>query len=149
MTFTPNPSEFNTRFSPEKLGDDWEIVLLPIIASVAMGQGAAIYYVGNGTTTIVTDSTANFAGILLEEILATDADFATSMKMKRVAVPKSQNAQCKFTVGAGTFTTADVGKSVEFNDSVSLAVDTAGTQARITNYLTETRGVCVFNIAIS
>ena len=145
---TPNPSEFNTNFRPLYKGGRWTVKLLPMIASVAMEQGAAVYAVGDGTHTLVTNSTTNFRGILLETIATTDSDYATAGKLKRVAVCLSPEAEAEFAVGAGTFTQADEGKSVVFNDSVGLAVDTAGIQARITKYLNASRGVCTFNLDI-
>lgn len=136
-------------FLPTRRDEDWELRDLPMIASVAMQQGVAVYYVGDGTVTIVTASTANFAGILAEEIATTDDDYATSLKKKQVWIPKSFASEAEFSVGAGTFTTADVGKSVKFNDEKGLAVDTAGVQARISGYASSTRGRCTFNVAIS
>ena len=132
-----------TNFLPNDL--NWKLVKLPMIASVAIAEGAAVYYVGDGTVTKVTNATTNFAGIMAEPIVATDSDYATSGKLKGVYVPLNAAAEAKFTVGAGTFTTADIGKSVKFNDEISLAVDTAGIQARITGYTDSTRGICVFN----
>ena len=139
----------NIYFNPIFKTGRWSLKRVQMIASVAMQAGTAIYAVGDGTHTKVTNATANFKGILMEDILSTDADYATSLKLKYVAVPLSPEAQAEFAVGAGTFTSADVGKSVKFNDELGLAVDTAGTQASITRYLSSTRGVCKFNLAIS
>lgn len=116
--------------------------------SVAMEMGAAIYTDKAGEATIYTGTETNFIGILAEAIASTDADYATSQKLKSVFVPLSPQATAEFTVGSGTFTTADVGKSVAFFDSKSLAVDTAGDEARITKYLSSTRGECVFKLLI-
>jgi hypothetical protein len=138
-----------TNFFPIRTHDAWEMQELPMIASVAIASGSAVYWVGDGTVTKVTNATGNFAGILVDPIAATDADYATSRKKKNVLVPKNISAEAEFTVGAGTFTTADEGDTVKFNDETGLAVDTAGTQARITKYLSSTRGRCVFNLAIS
>ena len=135
----------NTYFKPLFKVGRWRLTKVAMIASVAIQAGQAIYAVGDGTHTVVTNATTNFKGILMEDIVATDADYAVSMKMKYAAVPEAPNAQAEFAVGAGTFTLADVGKSVKFNDSLGLAVDTAGIQARIVKYLTATRGVCEFN----
>ena len=136
-------------FLPKNVDRDWVLKQVPMIASVAISEGACIYCVGDGTHTKVTNATANFKGIMAQTIAATDADYATSLKLKGVWVPVSVGAEAEFAVGAGTFTTADVGKSVKFNDELGLAVDTAGTQARITEYTSSTRGVCTFNLAIS
>lgn len=139
----------NLYFKPLFKTGRWLLKRVPMIASVAIQAGQAIYAVGDGTHTVVTNATANFKGIMMEDIVAADADYATSMKLKYVAVPLSPAAEAEFAVGAGTFTLADVGKSVKFNDSLGLAVDTAGTQASIQKYLSSTRGVCKFNLAIS
>lgn len=146
---TPDNTTLNLYFNPLFKTGRWEARLVPMIASVPMPAGAAIYAVKDGTHTIVTSVADSFKGILLEKIAAADADYATSKKMKLVAVPLESSAEAEFYVGSGTFTSADVGKSVAFVDSTGLAVDTAGTHARITKYLKSTRGVCIFNQAIT
>ncbi len=138
-------ANITTYFLPIGGHRDWKLKKLPMIASVVLAEGGAVYSVGDGTYTKVTDSTTDFAGVMAESVAATDADYATSLKRKAVWVPRNKDAQASFAVGAGTFTTADVGKSVKFNDYVGLAVDTAGIQARITRFITSTRGVCIFN----
>lgn len=139
----------NSYFVPIQAPRHWVLKQLPMIASVAISSGAAVYAVGDGTHTKATNATANFAGILAEDIAATDADYATSGKLKGVYVPVSDAARAEFAVGAGTFTKADEGKSVKFNNELGLAVDTAGTQARINEYISSSRGICEFNRAIS
>ena len=114
-----------------------------------MDAGSGLYTDQAGENTVVTGSTNNFVGILLETIASTDSDYATARKMKLCAVPVTNGAEAEFKVGAGTFTTADEGKSVVFHsDGKSLAVDTAGSQARITKYLSSTRGRCIFDQSI-
>lgn len=140
---------FNTTTNFNPIKHLWKQKNLPMIASVAIEEGSAVYWVGDGTVTKSTNATGNFAGLLAEPIAATDADYATSRKRKAVHVPKFNDSEAEFTVGAGTFTTADEGKSVKFNDEKSLAVDTAGTQARIIKYISSTKGTCTFNHAIS
>jgi len=135
----------NLYFNPLFKTGRWRLTRVPMIASVAILAGQSLYAVEDGTHTVTTNSTANFKGILMEAIAATDADYAVSMKLKFVAVPATNDAEAEFAVGAGTFTLADVGKSVVFSTSLGLAVDTSGIQARITRYLTATRGVCQFN----
>lgn len=139
-----------TNFLPIKgVKNGWRLKQLPMIASVAIAEGAGVYAVGDGTHTKVTNATGNFMGIMAEPIVAADSDYATSLKLKGVWCPVNEFAEAEFTVGAGTFTTADVGKKVKFNDEISLAVDTAGTQADITGYISSTRGKCRFNLAFS
>jgi hypothetical protein len=143
-----SPSFSNSRFVPRNIGE-WGTKKLQMIASVAIGSGSAVYRVLNGTHTKATSSTSNFAGILIQDIAATDSDYATSLKLKDVYVPLTPRAEVEFTVGAGTFTTADVGKSVALTNETSVAVDTAGTQFVITGYISATRGIGYFNDAIA
>lgn len=144
----PNDT-LNLYFNPIQKCGAWKIVKLPIVASVAMVAGAAVSNNQDGTHVLCSATTQNFAGILLEDIVAGDSDYATSRKLKSVAVPLRHDSEAEFKVGAGTFTgAADEGKAVKFNDSKGLAVDTAGTDgaahAVITKYLSATRGRCRF-----
>jgi len=132
----------------------WDFRKIPMKASTAMAQGDAIGIEISGNdvtgnhTLMGTENAAgaDFKGILQEDILAADDDYATAGKLKLVAVPMNkEQSLAEFLVGAGTFTAADVGRTVEFHsDSKSLAVDTAGKGARIEKYLSATRGVCSF-----
>jgi hypothetical protein len=131
----------------------WERVLKPFKASTAipLGYAVGIEISGNTTTGNLTlmgvenAAGADFVGIMDEAIAATDTDYATAGKMKYVLIPSDRQALAEFKVGAGTFTNADVGKTVEFHsDSASLAVDTAGKGARIEGYISSTRGICSF-----
>ncbi len=143
-----NNETLNLYFNPLWKRGAWKLTKLPIIASVEMLAGGAIYAVQDGTHTVCTASTQNFAGIIMEKIASTDSDYATSAKLKVVAVPLRRDAECEFAVGAGTLTQADEGKAVKFNDYLGLAVDTAGADgaahAVITKYLSSTRGRCRF-----
>ena len=132
----------------------WEFRALPMVASVAMPNGAAIgIQITSNTTTgyntlMGTENAAgaDFQGILMETISSSDADYATEGKLKLVAVPvNTTQSKAYFKVGSGTFTAADVNKTVEFySDSLSLAVDTAGKGARITDYISSSQGKCTF-----
>ena len=123
----------------------WRLRQLQMIASVEIAEGACIFKVGNGTHDKVTNATENFAGIMNQPITAADSDFATSKKLKGVWVPVDQDSEAEFTSGAGIFTNDDVGKNVKFNDEISVAVDTAGTQIEIKAFISSTRGRCSFN----
>lgn len=141
----------NTNFRPLFKDGAWEIVKLPMAETVVMQAGSAVRTDLAGEVTIM-DAAAetNFLGILLEDIRAADTDYDTARKRKSVAVPLRQSAECEFTVGAGTFTTADEGKTVAVHtNGRSVAVDTAGTQIRILRFLSATRGVCSFATAFS
>lgn len=145
---TPNNT---TNFYPAD--DKWELREFPFKASTAAVDGCAIgiEISGNTTTGNVTKmgvenaAGADFVWILAEPIVATDADYATAGKLKKVRVPLSIDSASFFSVWAGTFTAADVFKTVEIHsDSKSLAVDTAGKGARITKHISSSRGECKF-----
>ena len=141
----------NTNFLPAD--ENWKMEQKQIKVSTAMVEGAAlgIDIVSNTTTgdldlmPVENASGGDFVGILAEPVASTDSDYATSGKTKAVWVPRSQSAKAWFTVGEGTFTSADVGKTVQFGStSIDLDVDTAGKGARITDYISSTRGKCQF-----
>ena len=147
---TPNKT---SNFYPAD--EKWEMIMLPFAASVAMEEGTAVSpqivtndVTGNLTKMGVENATgSDFFGIIAEPIVSTDTDYATAGKLKGVWVPQSLYATAFFTVGAGTFTSADVFKTVELHsDSKSLAVDTKGKGARIVEFISSTRGKCVFSL---
>lgn len=146
---TPNKTQY---FWPVSV-QDWELKLMPFKASQALSDGGAVgVEISSNTTTgnltvmgVENASGADFVGILAEPIATTDADYATAGKLKAVWIPKSIHSEAYFTVGAGTFTAADVFKTVEITSgSLGLSVDTAGKGARIWSYISATRGTCKF-----
>lgn len=150
-TVALNTPNVTSNFYPAD--DNWTLEYLPFKASTAIPQGSAVgIEISSNTTTgnltlmgVENASGADFVGILAEPIVSTDSDYATAGKRKGVYVPTSIYSKAYFTVGAGTFTAADVWKTVEFHsDSKSLAVDTAGKGARIVGYISSTRGICTF-----
>jgi len=148
-----NVPNVTTNFLP--CDKNWTLKQLPMKASLAMVTGVAITAETNGAAvtgyyrTQVAVENLNgddTMGILAEPIATTDADYATAGKLKYVYLPTTPEAECLFTVGAGTFTTDDVGATVELHsDFKSLAVDTLGKGATITEYISPTRGKCKFN----
>lgn len=135
--------------------DQWILTQLPFAASVAIEEGSAVAVqivtnnvTGNYTKSGVENANGNdIVGIMAEPIVSTDSDYATAGKLKGVFIPRTNTAKSFFSVGAGTFTAADVGKTVEIHsDSKSLAVDTAGKGARIVKYISSSRGQCQFSM---
>ena len=134
---------------------EWVLRDFPILESVAIEEGTAIsaQIVTNDVTgkyTKMGTENANgsdFIGILAEATRSTDEDYATAFKQKKVWVRKSVDSRAYFTVGAWTFTKADVARTVEIHsDSKSLAVDTKGKGARITEFRSATEWLCAFNL---
>lgn len=136
--------------------DQWTLVQFPFKESVAIAQGTLVgaEIASNNVTGKLSKLTGTenvngggIIGILAEEIASTDDDYATAFKLKGVWVPNTPYALAFFLVGAGTFTTADVFKTVEIHsDKKSLAVDTLGKGARIMSYISSTRGTCRFSL---
>lgn len=135
--------------------ENWILMPIPFKASQALLQGGlvGVEIVGNTTTGNATVmgaenvNGADFIGILAETIATTDTDYATAGKLKGVWVPMNQYARAFFTVGAGTFTAVDVFKTVEITSgALGLSVDTPGKGARITQYISATRGECQFSM---
>ena len=147
---TPNKTQY---FYPAD--DQWVLKQLPMKASTALAEGAVIgIEISANTTTgyytlFATENASwgDFKGIMAEPVAATDADYATAGKLKAVRVPKNIYAEAYFAVGAGTFTAVDVGKTVEITSgSLGLSVDTAGKGARITKYISSSKGKCIFSL---
>jgi hypothetical protein len=135
--------------------DQWEMMKLPFKASTEIAEGAALgieidsnNVTGNITLMGVENAAgADFVGIMAEPIVSTDDDYATAGKLKGVRVPKTIYAKAFFAVGAGTFTKADLFKTVQINaNSLGLDVDTAGKWARIVEYISSTKGKCIFSL---
>jgi len=133
--------------------EGWHMETVPFKASTAIAQGAAVGIeidtnnVTGNLTLMGTENAAgaDFAGIMITPVAATDDDYATAGKLKQVWIPDSIYSTAKFAVGTGTFTLSDVYKTVEFHsDSLGLAVDTAGKGARIVGFESATRGLCTF-----
>lgn len=154
---TINTPNVTSNFEPIGRGTKWEILALPIVASVAMVPGTLLSVevsgsspTGNLKKAAATNANGqNIRGILIDTISTTDSDYATAGKLKNVAVPMTGYAEAFFTVGAGTFTAADVGRVCNIHtDSISLAVDTNGLGAVITGYISATRGTCNFSVPV-
>jgi len=135
--------------------DNWELKQFPFVASTEIDDGTVVapQISSNDVTGYLTKmgaenaNGADFIGILAEPIRATDVDYAVAWKEKGVWVPKTKEALAYFKVGAGTFTKADVFRTVEIHtDAKSLAVDTAGKGARIVEYIDGTHGICKFSL---
>jgi len=133
----------------------WVLEQHPFAASTAIKDGYAvgIEISGNNVTGYLTlmgvenASGADFFGIMAEPIAATDTDYATAGKLKNVWVPTTPLAKAKFKVSAGTFTAADVYKTVQIGaSSDGLDVDTAGKGARIVQHISSTEGICTFSL---
>jgi len=115
-------------------------------ASTEIEEGSAIYPANNGTGTyIIADGTAGQEiGIIRQTIKSTDINPPyDEVKEVPMEVPLDIFAELEFAVGAGTFTAADVGKTVDLHtDGKSIAVDTdTKKQFLITGYISATRGL--------
>ena len=148
----PTPVYANLlNFSPYQGNWTFRPMLTKASTAIAMGTAVGIEISSNTTTGYITAmgaenaSGADFRGIMWETVASTDADYASTTKMKSVAIPLDAAAIAQFKVISGTLTTADIGKTVEFASSgTGLAVDTAGKGARIEGAGDGTYGLCSF-----
>lgn len=133
----------------------WELRSIAVAASFALADGGLLSAEVSGSATTgnaiasaaTTANGQNVIGILSERIATTDTDYATAGKRKLVWVPVTKRAQARFKVGAGTLTAADVNRVVSIHsDSLSLAVDTNGLGAIITEYIDANYGLCTFDV---
>ncbi len=135
---------------------EWLLKQMPMKASVVIADGSAVMtevtasnptgYVTAATTTFANGQ--NFAGILAEPIASTDADYATAGKMKSVWVPKTPGvSRCYFTVGSGTHSAAQQGRTCALASATGVAVATNGNQFIISpngGFISTTRGIGTF-----
>lgn len=145
----------NTGFRP--VDGEWELFDAPVKESTAYaGQIAMRWEISSNTTTgkLVAGSTnsgvnsvgADFFGILVAPVRSTDPDYATAFKKKSFFIPRWPRSRAVATIGAGTFTTADVGKTVAIHsDAASIACDTAGLGCRIVEYIDSTTALVEFS----
>jgi hypothetical protein len=63
-----------------------KIVSLPFTASVALAAGTLLEWT-SGYLAAADDNDTDIAGVLVEPIAATDSDYATTGKMKKVRIP--------------------------------------------------------------
>lgn len=143
--------------------DNWEMKLMPMKASTAFAEGAAIgvevssnVTTGNLTLMPATGATGgHFMGIMAEPVVAADSDYATAGKLKAIRIPKTNKARAYFAVWAGTLAATDVFSTVSFHsDSLGLACDTLGLWAKITEMLVAGaagtgKGICEFSCPIT
>lgn len=150
-TFTPKPN-VTTNFVPAR--GNWYQKELRLAESTAMAEGAVLVPDGSGqwtnAATTTTVASIQNAAILCSPITSGDADYATDGKTRLCWLPEDGTAEFYFTVGSGTFTSADVGNTCDFAASTTVAVDTATYDPiTITDYISSTRGIGKFTRAVS
>ena len=117
MAFKPASGQFKT-------------VWLPMTASTAVARGSLMTFSG-GKLVAAGAATASLAivGILDKTIAATDADYATDLRLVPVLVPTERHAVCEADVTSG-LVAADVGLEVDLTSATHIdrsasAVDVA------------------------
>jgi len=114
----------------------WEIATNDVTGKLVAGS----------TNSGVNSTGADFFGILVAPIRSTDTDYATAFKKKTFYVPVGTRSRAYATIGTGTFTPADVGKTVAIHsDAASIAIDTKGLGCRVVAYVDSTTAVVEFS----
>ena len=122
-----------------------EIIEVLFSASVAAEEGSLVYPNPSaaGQFTKADATAGNAFGVIRQTIASTDSDYA-STKLVKVEVPRENNVEWYFTVGAGTFTQADEWKLCDLNSEKDVAVDTQSKLViYISKYISSTRGKCI------
>lgn len=88
---------------------------------------------------------ADFFGILVAPIRATDPDYATAFKKKQFYVPRGPRSRATAVVGAGTFTADDVGRTVTIHTDAASITMTKGLGCRIVGFVNSTTAVVEFS----
>jgi len=81
-------------------------------ASVAFANGGLVYWNGSGEVIPADATSGDHAGTILRDVLATDADYATSLAKVPVDVPTTEDI-FEADVSTGTLTTAMVGNAYD------------------------------------
>ena len=143
-----NQANSLTGFLPYKGKLSGETRLFSMKASIAILDGTALMVevstsnpTGYYTTATTTQANGqNINAILAEPIATTDSDYATAGKLK-YAYEVTPTQTWYFTVGSGTFTAADVGRTCALaSGGRTVAVDTNGNEFIIDGYINSTTG---------
>lgn len=81
-------------------------------ASVAFANGGLVYWNGTGELIPADATSGQHAGIILRDVLSTDADYATALAKVPVDVPTTEDI-FEVDVETGTLTTAMVGNQYD------------------------------------
>lgn len=99
---------------------------------------------GAGTLTKTTSSTTRVIGLIQRNVLATDADYASTNEVPVLVGDEDAEFLCD--VSTGTAATTDIGEFIDFDDENSVDVDayTKG-QLLVTRVISATQVVVKFN----
>lgn len=116
----------------------------PKKASVAFAIGDLVYADGSGAIQPADSTSGNHIGVILKEVLATDADYAlNTMVPIDVADP---NDEFIVDVGTGTLTTAMIGTYRDLTDADSINVSAQSKNVvLITGFVSATKAVVKIN----
>jgi hypothetical protein len=81
-------------------------------ASVAFANGGLVYWNGSGEIIPADATSGQHAGIIIREVVSTDADYATALAKVPVDVPTTEDI-FEVDVETGTLTTAMVGNQYD------------------------------------
>lgn len=81
-------------------------------ASVAFANGGLVYWNGTGEIIPADATSGQHCGVILRDVLSTDADYATSLAKVPVDVPTTEDI-FEVDVETGTLTTAMVGNQYD------------------------------------
>lgn len=100
----------------------YKIESLPFTASVALAKGTLVEWT-SGHLAAADDNDTDVAGILAETIAATDADYATTGKLKQVIVPTEKHVLYEASTGDTFVQATHGGVECGIVDSATLDLD--------------------------
>lgn len=116
----------------------------PKAASTAFANGAAVKANGSGAFAPATSNTS-VAAIILRDVLSTDSDYASVVKVLCDNISDSEDV-FEATVETGTLTTAMVGTYANLASSTGIDVNTvANKDVFIVGYISATKALVKFN----
>jgi hypothetical protein len=117
-------------------------------ASTAFASGDLVYADGSGYIQPADATSGDHIGIIMKDVLSTDADYASTTKVP-VDVPQDGD-EFVVDVGTGTFTTAMVGNRYDLKDENEIDVSaTSKKVVTITRYISATKAAVKINAMIS
>jgi hypothetical protein len=123
-----------------------KIEWLPKDASVVFPRNGLVYWNGTGEIIPADATSGDHAGVLVGEVVATDADYATALAKRPVDVPTAEDTFLA-DVETGTLTTAMVGNQYDLVADGD-AIDVTATSKKVVTvvgFVSATKAVIKIN----
>lgn len=129
-----------------KVSGRTKIVYLPVTASTAIAKGSIVSFASGYLIAATASTTAlSHVGVLVKDIVATDADYAVARKVP-VEVPVEKGVVWEAPVTSG-LVAADVGALVDLTDAVTIDRSASTIDAaQVVKVISSTKGHFILNL---